>query len=148
MRRRFLLGRAVGHSGGADDVFFEHHRAHVVSAEAQAELTDFQSLRHPARLHVLEVREEQARDGEIFQVLDGSGFVPLAPAEGRVLRLEGPGDKRGEAACFFLQVVDRLQVVDAVLKFLADPEHHGRRCPLTKLVSGRVDVEPVFSETL
>src|SRR6478609_10447945 len=29
---------AVGDAGGADHIFFEHHRAHVIAAETQAEL--------------------------------------------------------------------------------------------------------------
>src|SRR5256885_678885 len=41
---------AIGGAGGADYVFFEHHRPNVVAAEAQAHLADLQSLRHPARL--------------------------------------------------------------------------------------------------
>src|SRR5258707_13131927 len=39
---------AVGHSGRADNVFFKHHRANVIAAKAQTELTDLQALRHPA----------------------------------------------------------------------------------------------------
>ncbi len=45
---QFFFRRAVIHAGGADYVFFQHHRADVVAAEAQAHLTDFESLRNPA----------------------------------------------------------------------------------------------------
>src|SRR4051812_44932218 len=86
---------AIGYTGGADYVFFEHHGADVVAAEAQAELADFQSLGDPARLHIQKIREEQARDGQIFQIFDGGGFVPFAAAERGVLRLECPRDERG-----------------------------------------------------
>src|SRR5580693_937754 len=46
---------AIGHACGADYIFFEHHRADIVAAEAQAHLADLQSLRHPTGLHVEEI---------------------------------------------------------------------------------------------
>src|ERR1700685_3512727 len=49
--------RAVGHACGSYYVFFQHHRAYVVAAEAEAHLADFQALRYPTGLHVEEVRE-------------------------------------------------------------------------------------------
>ena len=103
---QLFFGGAVGHAGGSHYIFFQHHRAYVVAAEAQAHLADFQSLRDPARLHVQEVREIEARDGQDFQVFDGGGFVPVAAAEGGVLRLKAPRDEGGEAAGFFLQIVE------------------------------------------
>ena len=77
---QLFFGRAIRHTRGSYYVFFEHHRAYVVAAEAQAHLADFEALRDPARLHVEEVREIEARDGEDFQVFDGGGFVPVAAA--------------------------------------------------------------------
>ena len=62
----FFFGGAVGDAGGADYVFFDHDRPDIVAAEAEAHLADFEALRHPARLHVQEVREIEARDGEDF----------------------------------------------------------------------------------
>jgi len=38
-----------------------------------------------------------ARD---FEVVDGGGFVPVAAAEGGVLRLEAPGDEGGGSRRF------------------------------------------------
>jgi hypothetical protein len=137
---------AIGYTGGADYVFFEHHGADVVAAEAQAELADFQSLGDPARLHIQKIREEQARDGQIFQIFDGGGFVPFAAAERGILRLECPRDERGEAAGFFLQIVDRLQMINAVFVLFADPEHHGRSGSHAELVRGAMDVDPVFGQ--
>src|SRR5260370_32701887 len=57
----FFFSRAVRHACGSYYVFFEHHRAYVVAAEAQAHLADFQALRYPPGLHVEEVRERGAR---------------------------------------------------------------------------------------
>ncbi len=60
---QFFFGGAVGHACGSYYIFFQHHRAYVVAAEAEAHLADFQALRDPAGLHVQEVREIEARDG-------------------------------------------------------------------------------------
>jgi len=38
---QFFFSSAIGDAGGADDVFFEHHRAYIVAAEAQSHLADF-----------------------------------------------------------------------------------------------------------
>ena len=99
-------------------------------------------------MHVLEICEEQARDGEILQVFHGRGFVPLAAAQRSVLRLECPWDKRRKPAGFFLQTVDSLQVVDAVLELFADAEHHGGSGSHAELVRSAVHVQPVFSQAL
>ncbi len=140
--------RAVGHAGGSHYIFFQHHRADIVAAEAQAHLADFQALRDPTGLHVQEVRKIKARDSEDFQVFDGGGFVPVTAAEGGVLRLKAPRDEGGEAAGFFLQVVKFLQVVDAVFVILADAEHHGGGGAHADLVGGAVNVDPVVGEAL
>src|SRR5580658_8064305 len=49
---QLFFGGAIVYTGGADDVLFEHHRAHVVAPEAQAHLADLQSLRYPAGLDI------------------------------------------------------------------------------------------------
>src|SRR6202044_2243243 len=85
---QFLFRSAVRHAGGAHYVFFQHHGANVVAAEAQAHLADFEALRDPTGLHVEEVRQIQARDGQHFQVFDSGGFVPVPAAESRVVRLK------------------------------------------------------------
>src|SRR5215469_4830031 len=145
---KFLFGGAVGYAGGAHDVFFEHDAADVVTAKAQAHLADFQALRHPTRLHVLEVGKEQARNGKTFQTLDGGSLIPLAAAERSVGRLERPGDERGKASGLFLQVVERLQVIDPVLKLFSNAKHHGGSGAYAQLMSGAVHVEPVFGQAL
>src|SRR5258708_6884430 len=139
----FFFSRAVRHACGSYYVFFQHHRAYVVAAEAEAHLADFQALRDPTRLHVQEVRQEESRDGQHFQVFDGGGFVPVAPAECGVVRLEAPRDEGGEASGFFLEVVELLEVVDAVFVVFAYAEHHGRSGSHADLVSGAVNVDPI-----
>src|SRR5271165_2985205 len=85
---QLFFGSAVAHTGGAHHVLLNHHRANIVAAEAQSGLADLQPLRHPARLHVLEVAEEKPRDSQVLQVLDCGRFVPATPAERGILRLE------------------------------------------------------------
>src|SRR6267378_2157486 len=118
---QLFLGRAVSHPGGANHVFFEHHRAHIVPAKTQTHLADFESLRDPARLHVKEVRKIKSRNGEDLQVIDRRGFVPVPSAQGSVLRLKAPRDERREPARFLLQFVEALEVVDAVLITFSPP---------------------------
>ena len=145
---QLLFGGAVAGSGGLYHIFFQHDRADIVPAEAQAHLADLQSLGDPACLHVGKVGEEDARDGERFEVFDGGGFRPATPAESSVLRLEGPGDEGGEASGFFLQVVDALEVVDAVLFGFANAEHHGGSGLHAKFVGDAVNVEPILGGAL
>ena len=45
---QFLFAGAVMRAGGGDDVLLDHDAAHVVAAEAQAQLAGLQSLRDPA----------------------------------------------------------------------------------------------------
>src|SRR5215470_6562093 len=54
---QLFLGRAVRHAGCPHHILLEHHRADVVSAKPQPHLANLQSLRHPARLDVEEVRQ-------------------------------------------------------------------------------------------
>jgi hypothetical protein len=143
---QLFFGGAVGYACGSYYIFFEHYRAYVVAAEAQAHLADFQALRDPTGLHVEEVREIEARDGQCLQILDRGGFVPVAAAERGVVRLKAPRDEGGEATGFFLQIVDLLEVVDTVFVVLADTEHHGRGGAHADLVGGSMDVDPIIRE--
>ena len=58
-----FVGFVVG-TGGGDDVFFDHDRAHIVGAESQGGLAETYALGQPRRLDVLNVVEEQPRYGE------------------------------------------------------------------------------------
>src|ERR1035441_9374280 len=116
---QFLFGCAVGHARGADHVLLQHHRAHVVAAEAQAHLADFQSLRDPTGLHVQEIRKIEPRNRQHLQVLDRRGLIPVAPAKRGVRRLKAPRDERREPARLLLQIVQRLEMIDAVFDGLA-----------------------------
>src|SRR5438093_799230 len=60
---------AVAGSGGADDVLFDHHTPHVVRAVRQTELTHFPALRHPGRLQIIEVVQDDAGEGERAKVV-------------------------------------------------------------------------------
>src|SRR5271165_4320309 len=100
---QLLLRSAIANAGRAHHVLLDHYRTHVVAAETQAGLADFQALCHPARLNILEVAEEDARDRQRLKIFDCSGLVPAASTKRSILRLKRPGDERGEAAGLFLQ---------------------------------------------
>src|SRR5215208_5093526 len=51
------LVHAIARARGAHDVLLDHHAAHVVRAEREAQLPDFPSLRYPRRLEVVEIIE-------------------------------------------------------------------------------------------
>src|ERR1700722_2892435 len=142
----FFFGGAIVDAGGADYILFKHHRADVVAAEAQSHLEDFESLCDPTRLHIQEVREIQARDGQHLQIFHRSRFVPVTAAESGVVRLEAPGDEGGEAAGFFLQIVKFLQVVNAVFVVLAYAKHHGCGGAHPDLVGGAMNIDPVVGQ--
>ena len=141
---KFFFGGAVGGAGGADHVFLEHDGADVVAAEAEAHLEDFEALGDPAGLHILDVVEHHAGDGEGFEVFDRGCLFPAAAAEGGVAGLKGPGDEGGEAAGFFLEAADNLEVIDALLEGLADAEHHGGGGAHAEFVGSAVDADPVL----
>ena len=70
----------------------------------------------------------------------------MSSAERRIRRLETPRNKRGESAGFFLQVVQLLEVVDAVGVIFAYAEHHGRRGAHSQLVRRAVHIQPVAGQ--
>ena len=53
---QFLFRGAVGHACSPHYIFFQHHRANVVAAEAQSHLANFQALCDPTGLHIHEIR--------------------------------------------------------------------------------------------
>src|SRR5690242_17410842 len=72
----------------------------------------------------------------------------MPAAQGGILRLEAPGDEGGESTGFFLEIVEPLEVVDAVLKALTHAEHHGGGGTHAQLMRGAVNIDPVFSQAL
>ena len=141
----FFFRGAIAGAGGSDYVFFEHHRAYVVSAEVKAYLQDFQALRHPTGLHVFDVVEIEAGDGQHFQVLDRGRFFPAVTAEGCVFGLETSGDEGGEPAGLFLQTADNFKMIDALVVGFTNAEHHGGGGAHAELMRGAMDADPVFS---
>src|SRR6185437_2550007 len=139
---------AVAGAGGADYVFFQHHRADIVAAEAQTELQNFQALGYPTGLDIFEVVEEYPRDGQGLEVLDRGGFVPFSSAKGGVFGLKRPRNKGSEAAGFLLQIVDALEVVHAMVEVFTNSEHHRGSSAHAQLVRGAMNIEPVFGQAL
>src|ERR1035441_3272468 len=140
---QFFFSGAVGYTGGADDVFLQHYRAHVVAAEAQAHLADFQTLRHPIGLHVQNIRKIEPRNRQQLQILNRRSFIPVASAERGIGGLETPRDERGDSARPLLQIVNNLQMVDAVLDGFPDAKHHSRGGSNAKLVRGAMHLQPI-----
>ena len=135
-------------AGLADDVFLQHHAPHVVSAEAEPELADLESLRDPGRLDVDHVVEEDSRNRERLQEVDGRCFILDPPAESGVLRLERPRDERRKSAAFFLKLTEGLEVIDPVLERLSAAEHHRGRRSHAELMGAAMHVDPVFGRAL
>ena len=136
---------AVARAGGPHDVFLDHHAAHVVGAVGQAQLPDLAALRHPRRLQVVEVVEDDARDRERAQVVEAGR---LAAGELGVLGLIAPRDERGEAAGLVLQRAQPQQVLEALLVGLDRPVHHRRRRPQAGAMRVPHDVEPFVGRRL
>jgi hypothetical protein len=123
---QLLFRGAVGDARRADDIFFQHHRTDIISPETQAHLAHLQPLCDPARLHVEDIREIKPRNRQHLQVFNRRRFIPTPSAERRIRRLETPRNECREPARFFLQAVDRVEMIHAVLEGFADAEHHGR----------------------
>src|ERR1022692_1076841 len=68
-------------AGGGDHVLLDHDAAHVVAAEAQADLAGLQSLGDPGRLNVLDVVEVDARDRQVLQIFYSGGLFMHEAAE-------------------------------------------------------------------
>ena len=136
---------AVAGAGGADDVLLDHHAAHVVGAVGEAQLPDLAALRHPRRLQVVEVVEDDARDGERAQVVDAGRF---GAGELGVVGLIAPGDERGEAAGLVLQLAQPQQMLEALFVGLDRPVHHRRRRAQAGAMGVAHDVEPFVGRRL
>src|ERR1700722_149015 len=70
----------------------------------------------------------------------------MTAAQGGVLRLETPRDECRETACFFLQIVESLQMINAVFRVLSHTEHHGRGSSHADLVRRTMNIDPVSRE--
>ena len=146
---QLFFGGAVGDAGGAHHVLFQHDRAHVVAAEAQAHLADFQTLRHPARLHVHEVVERYSREiARTFRystaVASSQSRPPSAVFCG--WKLQGMNAVKPPVSSCNSRTL--LEVIDAMLECLAHAEHHGGGGAHAQLVRGAMHVDPVFGQAL
>ena len=87
-------GHAESRAGLRHHVLLNHDAAEVVRAVFQRDLADLESLRDPGALYIrniVQVNPAQRLHPQIFVRADRRRF------ELRVLRLERPGDERGEA---------------------------------------------------
>src|SRR5690349_11713544 len=66
-----LVGRrAVGRIRCRDDILLDHQRTEIVAAEAERELANLHSHRHPTRLQIRHVVEYDARDRDGAEIID------------------------------------------------------------------------------
>src|SRR6516225_4715685 len=72
----------------------------------------------------------------------------MTAAESGILRLETPWDKCSKSAGLFLQIVEPLEMIDAMLVIFSDPKHHGRCRTHADLVRRAVNIDPVFGQAL
>ena len=126
-----------------DDVLLDHERTEIVAAEAQRGLADLEAHRHPARLEIRDVVEDDARDGDGAQIVDGVGLLHVRHRR-RVLRLQRPADERREAVRPRLHVAHALEMLDALGERFADAVHHRDRRLHALLVRDLHDLEPAI----
>ena len=131
----------------SNHVLLEHDGAKIVGTEEQGDLSDFGPLRHPRTLHMIDVVEDEAGDGECPQVVITSRGLDLALEIGAGV-LEGPGNEGCEAAALVLQVAHPEQVGDPSRNRLADPEHHRRSGSKAELVGFSVNPQPLVCRGL
>jgi hypothetical protein len=131
-------------AGRRDDVLLDHHGAHVVGPEAERDLADLHSLRHPRRLDVRDIVEVDPRYGLREQVVERGRPAVLGHeiVEAVAVALERPGDEGPEAARLVLELADLPHVLDPLLERLDVPVHHRRRRRHPEPVGLAHDVEP------
>ena len=117
--------RAVAYASRVHNIFFNQYAAHVIGAELQSDLADFDSGREPARLNVVDVVEIQPANRERLQIIKSRRLGNFL-SQRSIFRRENPGNERGEPARILLNPAQQLEMVHAVPRFLAAAEHHGR----------------------
>src|SRR3954451_18072200 len=93
---------------------------------------------------MIDVFEEQARDGYHLQIIDARWFLGYLTTESCVLALKCPRDKCCKSAGLVLHVPDPLQMPHTMFYLIADAEHHRRSGPETDVMSGPHDVQPLL----
>src|SRR4030095_6245199 len=110
-----------------DDVFFDHNATQVVSAEVETLPTHLDALCQPGDLNVWNVVENYPCHAQPAQLFVSRASVWNLPADLRVVWLQRPGNESDKSSSLLLQLIQPIQVLDAMLECFAQPEHHGRR---------------------
>ena len=84
------------------DLLLDDGAVEVVHPEGEAELGDLLAKHHPVRLHMVEVVEEEPRDGEDLEVVEAGGLCPLGKVAPRGLK--GQRDENLKAPRLILQL--------------------------------------------
>ena len=134
------LVHAVACPGGAHDVLFDHHAAHIVGAVRKAQLPDLPALRDPRRLQVVKIVEDDSRNRERAQVVDARR---LPARQLGMVGLIAPRDKGGESTGLILERTKPQQMLHAFLVGLDRAVHHRGCRPQTGAMRVPHHVEPL-----
>src|SRR5436190_24213091 len=99
----------MGRVRGRHDVFLDHERAKIVAPESERDLAYLHSHRHPTRLKVRNVIEDDSCEGNGAQVLVSAG-LRLVRHRRRVLRLARPAGESSHASTGRLSLCASLTV--------------------------------------
>src|SRR5512144_1503751 len=135
-----LRHRRPGH---VVDALLEHGPVDVVDAEGERDLGEPLAERHPVRLHVVEVVEVQAGDGERPERVVAGRLRERLP-DHVVLGVEGERDEDLEPARLVLQLAEAPHVLDPLVEPLDVAVEHRRVRLDPEAVGGPVDLEPLL----
>src|SRR5688572_2012639 len=127
--------------GRGHDVLLDHQRSEVVASEAERDLPDFHSHRHPARLQVGNVVEDDPCDGHRAEILVSAGLW-LIRHRRRVLGLKWPANESRKSARPRLYITYALEMLHSLGKSFADAVHHRDRGLHSLAVCKLHDLEP------
>src|SRR5579871_3718905 len=72
---QLFFGRLMMRARRRHHVLFDHDAAHIVTAEAEAELADLESGCYPRALDVFNVVQIDSGNRQCLEILDRSGFL-------------------------------------------------------------------------
>src|SRR5581483_11020336 len=134
-RDHFVVGHAeLDNAGRRDHVLLQHDRPQIVGAIGETALSGALANRQPRALHVVDVIEEEAGNGQRLEIVLRRGPAGRDRRQRRVVGLVGPGDEGAVALAgpnlalrAILRVADALEVLDSLGQRLDVPEHHRGR---------------------
>src|SRR5262245_25559561 len=99
----------------ADHILLDHDAAQVVGAEVQSLPTYLDALRQPRHLYIRDIVEVKSGHCQPAPILFSRASIRNLPANFGVVRLQGPGNEGYKATRLLLQLIEPIQVLDAML---------------------------------